>query len=144
MIWGYISKVIIYARAGKNNDIEWRFHLSYNSQAARLVKRKHKIWKQQIKLLTSRTTLARWTKVVSQILMHSKVQPVGPVAPCVKTGSHCWITQCHKGIEIIGKSHCHNYYHGSICYVAKNLKPHHNWERNYLLEFTMRHSTGMG
>lgn len=41
-------------------DIEGRFYLPHNPQAARLVERKNETLKQQIKLLTSKSTLTGW------------------------------------------------------------------------------------
>ena len=46
-------------KTGKEYDIEWKFHHPYNPQAIGLVERKNGILKQQIKLLTAKTTLAR-------------------------------------------------------------------------------------
>ena len=43
---------------------EGRFHL-YALQVARLVEIKNEILKRQIKLLTGKTTLAEWTKILS-------------------------------------------------------------------------------
>ena len=40
------------------HDIQWRFHLPYDLKAAGLVERKNEILKQQIKLLTCKTTFA--------------------------------------------------------------------------------------
>lgn len=48
----------------KEHDTERRFHLTYNSQAAGLVERKHEILKQQIELLLGKTALATWTQVL--------------------------------------------------------------------------------
>lgn len=41
-------------------------------------------WKQQTKVLTGKTTLARETKVLSQVLIHLNDQSVGPVTPHAK------------------------------------------------------------
>ena len=68
MLEGHIAKVMMCKNGQKN--IKWRFHLPYNLQAVGLVERKNGILKQQIKLLTSKTTLARCTKVLSQGLLH--------------------------------------------------------------------------
>ena len=65
----------------KEHDIEWRFHLYYNLQAAVLVERKNRILKHQIKLLTGKTILAGWTIVLSQGLRHWNDQPVEAIAP---------------------------------------------------------------
>ena len=62
----------------KEHDIEWRFHRPYNWQAARLIERKNRISKQQIKILTGTTALA---------LIHLNDQPVGPVAPYDRLGT---------------------------------------------------------
>lgn len=58
-----------------------------NKQTAGLVKRKDEILKQQIKLLTGKTTLVRWIKVLTQALIHLDDQPVGPIAPYARLGS---------------------------------------------------------
>lgn len=63
MIEGHISKV---KTGQKGLDIEWRFHLPMTG----LVERNNEILKQQIKLLTGKTTLAGRTEVPSQVLTH--------------------------------------------------------------------------
>ena len=45
-----------------------------------LVETKSGIWRQHIKLLSNKITLAEWTKILSQALRHLNDQPVGPVA----------------------------------------------------------------
>lgn len=69
----------------KKHDIEWRFHCLYNLQAVGLLERKNGILKQQIKLLTNKTSMTLWTKVLPQGLMLED-QPVGPVAPHARLG----------------------------------------------------------
>ena len=44
-------------------------------------------WTQQTKVLTGKTTLARQTKVLSQVLIHLNDQSVGPVTPHAKRGT---------------------------------------------------------
>lgn len=51
----------------KEHATEWRLHLPYHPQAAGLIGRKNGILKQQIKLLTGKTTSARWTKVCPRL-----------------------------------------------------------------------------
>lgn len=46
-----------------------------------ILKERERILKQQIKLLTGKTTLARKTKVMSQALIRLNGQPAGPAAP---------------------------------------------------------------
>ena len=45
-----------------------------------LVETKNGIWRQYIKLLSNKITLAGWTKILSQALRHLNDQSVGPVA----------------------------------------------------------------
>lgn len=71
----------------KEHDTEWRFHLPCNLHAAGLIKWKNGILKQQINLLTSKTTLAELNNVLSQALIHLSDQPVGPIAPYARLGT---------------------------------------------------------
>lgn len=41
----------------------------------------------QMKLLTGKTTLAGWTKVLSRALINLNDQPVGPVSPYARLGT---------------------------------------------------------
>lgn len=77
----------------KEHDPEWIFCFLYNPKAAGLVERKNGILKQQIKLLTSNTTLtettlAGRTKVLSQALIHLNDQP-GGLLPHMRHGDPC-------------------------------------------------------
>lgn len=49
--------------------------------------RKNGILKPQMKLLTGKSTLAEWTKILSQALIHLNVQSIGPVTPSVRLGA---------------------------------------------------------
>lgn len=49
--------------------------------------RKNGILKPQMKLLTGKSTLAEWTKVLSQALIHLNVQSVGPLTPSARLGA---------------------------------------------------------
>ena len=40
-------------------------------------------------------------------------------------------------MKVVGKSHCPDSHHGSICYDAEATKPHHTWERIYQLEYAI-------
>lgn len=42
----------------KEHDLEWKFHLLFNQQAAGSMKRKNRILKHQINLVTRKITLA--------------------------------------------------------------------------------------
>ena len=50
--------------------------------------------------------------------------------------SHFWLFYSHDTILRAFPT-------GSTYYDAGNTKPHHTWERHYLLEFAIRHSTRM-
>lgn len=54
--------------------------IPYNQQASGLIERKNGILKQWIKLLTSKTASAKWTKILSHSLIHLNDQPVRPDA----------------------------------------------------------------
>lgn len=64
--------------------------------------------------------------------------------PYCQIGDPCGDTQCHKGMEVLGNSHCSSSHHGSMSYAAENTKHHHTWETHYLLEFAMGHLSRMG
>lgn len=88
---------------------------------AGLLKRKTGILKQQINLLTSKTTLSRQTKVSSQAIIPLNDQPVGPVAPQAKLETTIEIpTQCHKSVT--GNSHCPNSHHGPTSCDAESTQ----------------------
>ena len=70
----------------KEHDLEWGFHLPYNLQAAELVERKQGILKQQIKLLTGKTSLTGCTEILFQALIHLHDQTVGLDAPYLRLG----------------------------------------------------------
>lgn len=93
-----MSKVMI-CKTGHctEHDTEWRFHFLHKLQAAGLVERKKKgILKQQIKFLTGKTTLAKYTKVLSHASIHLDDQPVGPVTPYTRLGTPVMIPNTVK------------------------------------------------
>ena len=96
-------------------------------------KERERILKQQIKLLTGKTTSARKTKIMSQALIHLNAQPAGPAAPYSRLRSPAEAPNTLK----IWKSWETDT--GSISYAAENTKPHDTWARNCLLEFSMEH-----
>lgn len=72
----------------KAHNVEWRFHFPYDPQAAGLVERKNGIiLKQQIKLLTGKTTLLRKTEVMPQALTHLNDQQAGFIVPHARLGT---------------------------------------------------------
>lgn len=71
----------------KEHDIAWSFHLPYHLKAAWLIERENGTLKKHVKLLTGKTTLVEWTKVLSQDLRHLSDQPVGPLLPHVRLGT---------------------------------------------------------
>lgn len=89
------------------------------------MERKNGILKQRIKLRTSKTTLTGWTKVLFQVLTHSNDQPVGPVAPYARMGNHAGTLNPVKIAP------------APTLTVGQCAKVHHNWERLYLLAFTI-------
>lgn len=82
----------------------------------------------------------------SQALIHLINQPVGPVVPYTRTGTPVETPNTMKvckGLEVEGDSHCPDSYHGTLYYATENTKTHHTWEKHYLLEFAIGHSTRM-
>lgn len=64
-------------------DVEWKFDLPWNPYATGLTEEKNGTLKQQIKLLTGKTPLIWWTKVLSQAVIHLNDQPIWPIARLV-------------------------------------------------------------
>ena len=74
------------------------FPITTNS---RLVESKIRILKQQVKLLTANTTLARWNKVLSQTLIHLNDQLVSKACCIVcQIENPCQVIQHLKGLEV--------------------------------------------
>ena len=107
-----------------------------NPHVAKLVERKKGLLsRQQIKLLTGKTTLAGWTRTLSWTLTHLHVESAGPIAPCVRLGTPAW-TPNTREVWKSEESHCPDSHQGSAYCAAEN-KSHHTQKGNYLLDFTM-------
>lgn len=59
-----------------------------------------------MKLLSGKTTLAEWTKVLSQAEIHSHDQPIGPVVPHARLGTSAEASNTRKASDTVeaGKS----------------------------------------
>lgn len=122
------------------HDIEWRFHLLYNPQGAGLAKKKDK-WN----VLTSKTTLASYTEVLSQTLLHLNDPSAGFLVPYARLGTPTETPNIAKAMEVARNKHCPDSHYGSTtCYAVESSKCHYTWKINYLLEFAVGHPTGMG
>lgn len=108
-----------------------------------LVKRKN-VLKQQIKLLTGKTTLARWPEILSQAYFTFEWSNTRTYYPVCHSGDFCWGIQHHKGIEVTRNSLCPESHSAWRSYAAENTKHHHAWVWHYLLEFKIGSSAGMG
>lgn len=77
---GYISNIMVWKIEKKNLTLNGG-SISPITCKLQVNFKRERILKQQIKLLTGKTTSARKTKVMSQALIHLNAQPAGPAAP---------------------------------------------------------------
>lgn len=101
--------------------------------------------KQQINLLTGKTTLAWYTEVLSQTLLHLNDPSAGSLAPYARLGTPSETPNIAKAMEVARNNHCpDSHYESTTCYAAESSKCHYTWKINYVLEFAGGYPTGMG
>lgn len=83
----HISKAMACKSEQKNMTLNVGFISPISPRAKGLVEKKNGKLRQQIKLLTRKTTLARQTEVLSQVLIHLNDQLVDPVSPYDRQGT---------------------------------------------------------
>lgn len=91
-------------------------------------RKKKSVLDQQIELLAGKLTLAWWTKVLSQTLIHLSDQPLGAIGSQVPNIVKVWKTEgsCSPGA-------CH----GPTSYDNKGTKTYCPWYKDHLIESAM-------
>lgn len=77
-------------------------------------------------MLTNKTALAWWIKILSQLLVCLNAHSVGPVDPKGSLGTPVKAPDTVR--KVAGNSHCPNSHHGSTSYTVENTKAHCSWE----------------
>lgn len=135
-----------WARSGKSRQTKQ--NMTLNGGSIYSITPKEQGWpkkKDKWNVLTSKTTLASYTEVLSQTLLHLNDPSAGFLVPYARLGTPTETPNIAKAMEVARNKHCPDSHYGSTtCYAVESSKCHYTWKINYLLEFAVGHPTGMG